>query len=107
MRHEIRLRGRYGDEMRTIVWDDEAGTVEGDHELLVELRAELAADVVTLAFPWGTLDVRGHRHDPADFRAVLFQLLGSFDQVELGSLADVVPTTLPYPAHYEAERVTC
>ncbi len=93
--------------MRAIVWDDEAGTVEGDHEVVPELQAVLAVDVAVLAFPWGTLDVRGHGYNDADFCAVLFQHLGSFDQVDLGSLADVTLTVLPYPAHYEADRITC
>ena len=107
MRHEIRLRARFGDELRTIVWDDESGTVQGDHELVPELQADLSLGVVVLAFPWGTLDAEDARHSAADFLAVLAQHLGSLDDVQLGDLAGVTPTRLPYPAHYEADRITC
>lgn len=107
MRHEIKLPGLYDDELRTVAWDDAAGTVEGDHEIVPDLQAELASGVVVLAFPWGTLDAEDPRHDAADFLAVLAQRLGTLADADLGDLADVTPTHLPYPAHYEADGITC
>ena len=61
-----------GDDLRSIVWDDEAGTVEGDHSQIDSLRKTLAKPtpyvIGDVAITW-TLD--DPAHNPADFLAVL------------------------------------
>ncbi len=103
LRHEIRLRAGLSEEMRRIVWDDQAGIVEGDHDFAPRLQERLAEDVTMIGFPWGSLELRNHRHDPADFLALLYQLDPRLEPpsdmpLELPhSLADVTPTFLPEP----------
>ena len=64
-----RLRGR---ELRSIIWDDEAGTVEGDHSKVAEFRRVFAADKpVRIGNPGGKWDLVDPAHDPAEFLAVL------------------------------------
>ena len=65
-----------GDEVRSIVWDDEAGTVEGDHSQLDRIRK-----VFDQPTPYVLGDVAGSwtledaAHNPADFLLVLFLLV--------------------------------
>ena len=61
-----------GDDLRSIVWDDKAGTVEGDHSQIDSLRKTLAKPtpyvIHDIAASWTLEDPA---HDPADFLAVL------------------------------------
>ena len=78
-----------GRELRSIVWDDEAGTVEGEHSQIDDLREDLAKPtpyvVHNIAASW-TLD--DPAHDPADFLA----LIGF---VDWRVLEDPLRSTLP------------
>ncbi len=63
------MRGR---ELRTIVWDDEAGTVAGDHSKVGSFRRVFAADKpVTIGDEGGTWDLVDPAHDPVEFLAIL------------------------------------
>lgn len=63
----------FADDLRSIIWDDEAGTVEGDHPGLEAIAWALAADKPVLAGSWiqsWTLSDPGH--DPAEFLSLLY-----------------------------------
>ena len=111
MQHEIRIRAYYGDDMRSIVWDDATGTVSGDHEIVPALQADMEAEVVTIGAPWGSRDITGHRHDPADFLALLWQFWGGFPapkqfRVALpDSLANVAFTPVPLPEDHTPDTI--
>ena len=79
-----------GRELRSIVWDDEAGAVEGEHSQLYRLRDVLAATppyvIGDIAETWTLEDPA---HDPADFLAALAHLLHS------DVLSDPLRSTLP------------
>ena len=63
-----------GRELRSIVWDDEAGTVEGEHSRLDRIREALAEPtplvIPSIAASWTLNDPA---HDPADFLALLYR----------------------------------
>ena len=64
-----RMRGR---ELRTITWDDEAGTVAGDHSRVAYIRARFdAPKPVTVGGPWGVWDLVDPAHDPVEFLTLL------------------------------------
>lgn len=66
------MRGR---ETRSIVWDDEAGTVEGDHYRVATMRDVIlrsADGPVTVGTPGSTWDLRDPAHDPAEFLAMIW-----------------------------------
>ena len=72
-KHTIMLPdGMVGRELRSIVWDDEAGTVEGDHPRIDRIRRKLAEPT---PFEFGTEShywrLEDPAHDPADFLLVL------------------------------------
>ncbi|MCY4002090.1 MAG: hypothetical protein OXF33_00045 [Rhodospirillales bacterium] len=61
-----------GDEIRSIVWDDEAGTVSGTHREVAELQRVFdAPKPVTIGDEGGTWDLRDPAHDPAEFLTAL------------------------------------
>ena len=63
------MRGR---EPRTIIWDDEAGTVVGDHYELTYIRERFEAPKpVTIGGPWGMWDLVDPAHDPVEFLTLL------------------------------------
>ena len=63
------MRGR---ELRSIVWDDEAGTVAGDHSKVDSFRRVFAADKpVTIGGGGGTWDLTDPAHDPVEFLTML------------------------------------
>ena len=65
-----RMRGR---EDRSIVWDDEAGSVEGSHSDVPWLRRTFdAAKPVTVGDPGRTWDLSDPAHDPAEFLVLLW-----------------------------------
>ena len=81
------VRGR---ELRTIVWDDEAGTVDGDHFQIAAIRRVFEAPKpVTVGDPGGTWDLHDPAHDPAEFLVVLGQ------SVWWRVLQDPLRSTLP------------
>jgi len=66
------MRGR---ELRSIVWDDEAGTVAGDHSDVDSFRRVFAADKpVTVGDTGLAWDLVDPAHDPAQFLAVLWSV---------------------------------
>ena len=57
---------------RRIVWDDEAGTVEGNHFAVHYLRRVIGAPKpVTVGGPGRLWDLRDPGHDPAEFLVLL------------------------------------
>ncbi len=67
------MRGR---EPRTILWDDVAGTVDGDHFNVRALREDLAKPTpLVLPHIIGTLTLRDPAHDPGDFKALLGRVM--------------------------------
>ena len=65
-----------GHEVRSIVWDDEAGTVEGDHSQLDRIRRVLAQPTpYVLGDVAGSWTLSDAAHNPADFLLVLFLLV--------------------------------
>ena len=79
-----------GREPRSIVWDDEAGTVEGDHSQLDSLREALAEPTPyvfgNVAATW-TLEVPVH--NPADFLQMLSARV--YERVEREPLRSTLP----------------
>lgn len=67
MRHRIELRAFYADDTRAIVWDDEAGAVSGDHEVVPDLAAALAEPEAVIVAPWGAVRVRRHARNAVEF----------------------------------------
>ena len=65
------MRGRA---LRSIVWDNQAGTVEGEHYEIAWIRdviRQSAEGPVTVGDPGGTWDLRDPGHDPAEFLVLL------------------------------------
>ena len=81
---------RVGRELRSIVWDDEAGTVEGEHSKLDRLRKALAEPtplvIHGIAVTW---TFAAPAHDPADFLALLGR------RIDRHVLGDPLRSTLP------------
>lgn len=71
--HTIMLPDRMrGDELRLIVWDDEAGAVTGTHDTVSELQRVFdAPKPVTIGDEGGAWDLRDPAHDPAEFLTAL------------------------------------
>lgn len=78
--HSIMLpHARWEDDLYSIVWDDEGGTVEGEHPEIYQIRRIFdAPKPVTVGTPGSTWDLRDPAHDPAEFHVLLgFAVLGS------------------------------
>ena len=61
-----------GDEPRTVIWDDEAGTVSGTHSRLPDIRQALhAPKPVTVGVAGRTWSLSDPAHDPAEFLVLL------------------------------------
>ncbi len=96
----------YGDELRTIVWDDEAGTVEGDHSEVPVFRGyfEVAAKYGRCALSGGPAYLyllKDPAHDKRDFLAMLAEITTRGWEVDPGavlpeSLQGVEPTQDEY-----------
>ena len=72
--HSIRIPDRVrGRELRTIVWDDEAGTVSGDHSEIDEIRRVFAAPKPVTVGQGAVWDLRDPAHDPAEFLVLIEQ----------------------------------
>lgn len=72
-RHEIGIPDRMrGQELRTVVWDDEAGTVEGDHSRVEWIAAKLAAPKpVTVGDTGRSWELSDPGRDPSEFLALV------------------------------------
>ena len=85
-----------GREPRRIVWDDEAGTVDGDHSDVPFLRVVLAGPFPHVSgCEAGSLTLRDLAHDAADFLGAVARYvdMNVADQPPLPpALRDVVPT---------------
>ena len=90
--HEIiipdRVRGR---ELRSIVWDDEAGTVDGDHFSVAWLREVFEAPKpFTVGDAGRTWDLNDPAHDPAEMLVLLYLVFWpALDDPLRGSLPSV------------------
>lgn len=75
MKHTIQYPiGPWEDEqeLRTIVWDDEAGTVEGDHPSVPKLKWACESDEpYVIIRVWGMLDLDDVAHNPQHFLSAL------------------------------------
>ena len=74
MKHTIQYpEGLFEDgELRTIVWDDEAGTVEGDHDLVPYLQRICESDnPYVISRQWGVLHLDDVAHNPQHFLSAL------------------------------------
>ena len=61
-----------GAELYTIIWDDEAGTVEGDHPQVQVLRLICEGDgTAIIGRPWGAIELDDVAHNPQHFLSVL------------------------------------
>ena len=61
-----------GDEPRSVVWDDEAGTVTGEHRDVPWMQGILAEPTpVVMGDVMGAATLRDPGHDPADFLFLL------------------------------------
>ena len=62
----------HGEEPRRIVWDDEAGTVEGEHDEVPYIQRVIAAPKpVEVGGPGEIWHLRDPGHDPAEFLVLL------------------------------------
>ena len=62
----------HGREPRSVIWDDEAGTVTGEHSWVPWMQ-EVLADTppVVMGDVMGTITLNDPGHDPADFLVLL------------------------------------
>lgn len=74
--HTLRIPDRmHGRALRSIVWDDEAGTVTGEHSNVDSfLRVFAANKPVTVGDTGLAWDLTDPAHDPAQFLAVLWSV---------------------------------
>ena len=67
---------RVGRDLRSIVWDDEAGTVEGDHSQIDLIREALDEPIpLVLDDEAAVWTLEDPAHDPADFLTLLSLLV--------------------------------
>ena len=96
--HTIRLPDRlYGRELRTILWDDEAATVEGDHSKVDAMQAMI--DDAPTKFVNETCTILLKDRDPRDFWHLILAAFYPAAREPLRStmpavLRDVEPTEL-------------
>ena len=85
-------------ELRTIIWDDEAGTVEGDHRIVPSLKRTFAnGGQALLSLPSGTLLLDDVRHNPQHFISRLADCEELDPRAILpDSLKDIEPLYPPY-----------
>ncbi len=73
--HTIQIpdwRGGAGGELRTLVWDDEAGTVAGDYSGVESIRKFFGdPERWTRGDASGVLQLEDPRHKPEDFKGML------------------------------------
>ncbi len=79
------MRGR---ELRSIVRDDEAVTVSGDHYRVVDGDIQRILDrpkPMEVGGPWGYWNLDDPAHDPAEFLVLLFQFCNGIRRDHLRS----------------------
>ncbi len=70
--HTIMLPEGFNRPMRSVVWDDEAGTVTGEHRSVPWMQGILAEPTpVVIEDVVGFATLRNPGHDPADFLLLL------------------------------------
>ena len=70
--HTIMLPEGFNRPMRSIVWDDEAGTVTGEHRDVPQMQSILSKPTpVVLGDYAGEVTLHDPGHDPADFLVLL------------------------------------
>ena len=71
--HTIMLPDRmHGREPRSVIWDDEAVTVTGEHSSVPQMQDVLAATPpIVMGDVMGTITLHDPGHDPADFLVLL------------------------------------
>lgn len=84
-----------GGELRPIIWDDDAGTVEGDHSLI----PILLTGPPILAAKFGITELKDPAHDPEEFLLLLAVNYRGGDDLDPravlpASLKDVTPRRL-------------
>ena len=73
--HTIMLPEGFNRPMRSIVWDDEAGTITGEHSEVPWLQDILAQQTpVVLSDHAGAATLHDPSHDPADFLSLLYRI---------------------------------
>ena len=96
MIHEFAIPDIFaGRELRTVVWDDEAGTVDGTHYAVPHLRQSMDMAPLTMHEVAGTLTLADPAHSAPDFLALLWEYCYSprlRDHLPPPSLAGVEPT---------------
>ena len=71
--HEIMLPDKGPNDRHLVVWDDEAGTVHGDHYDVPFMQQVIAAPKpVTVGSPSIVWELRDPGHDPAEFPVLLY-----------------------------------
>ncbi len=105
--HEIRLPDRVRDrELRTISWDDEAGTVSGDHFKVEYLRDILAAPKpVTVGGVGATWDLEDPGHRPEEFLVLLYMVWWPVLNPEYRNTLPAIFDDIPFPAGEPAEEL--
>ena len=64
----------HGREPRSVIWDDEAGTVTGEHYEVPWMQALLAdTPPIVMGDVMGTFTLNDPGHDPADFLVLLWR----------------------------------
>ena len=102
MKHTIQYPTNHFDdaELRTIIWDNEAGTVEGDHPLVPVLKLICEGDGHALIqHPWGYIIVDDVPHNPQHFLSAL--LPPDFDVDPRAVLPDILKGIKPLVPEYE------
>ncbi len=98
--HTIRLPDRrYGRELRTILWDDEAATVEGDHSKVSAMQAMIDDAPTEFVNETCTIPLKDPGRDPREFWHLLISAFYPVAREPLRStmpavLRDVEPTEL-------------
>ncbi len=98
--HTIRLPDMlYGDEPRTILWDDEAATVEGDHSNIGGMQATIDAAPTEIVNETCTIPLKNPGRDPREFWHLIISAFYPAAREPLRStmpavLRDVEPTEL-------------
>ena len=98
--HTIRLPDRlYGRELRTILWDDEAATVEGDHSDIGAMQAMIDDAPTEFVNETCTIPLKDPGRDPREFWHLLISAFYPVAREPLRStmpavLRDVEPTEL-------------
>ena len=98
--HTIRLPDRlYGRELRTILWDDEAATIEGDHSNIGGMQATIDDAPTEIVNETCTIPLKNPGRDPREFWHLIISAFSPAADEPLRStmpavLRDVEPSKL-------------